>query len=116
MSDDVEDEVKEGVWGYLLPLDSKYGDKPLVLKRRNACPLPDCKSVTPAQVQSGDSRRPETIRAEEAYEATKVSGVPSGGFLIGRHPECGTFSDFQEIISPFVRCEGANYRHRCRCE
>ena len=27
ISDDIEDEIREGVWGYLVPLDPKYGDK-----------------------------------------------------------------------------------------
>ncbi len=28
-------------------------------------------------------------KEEEAYEQTKLKGVASGGYLIGRHPECG---------------------------
>ncbi|KAI8720755.1 hypothetical protein NCS52_00521400 [Fusarium sp. LHS14.1] len=64
ISDDIEDEVREGVWGYLVPLDPKYGDKPIVLKKRIA------------------------VKEEEAYEKKKSKGVPSGGYLIGRHPEC----------------------------
>ncbi|KAI8678433.1 hypothetical protein NCS55_00563900 [Fusarium keratoplasticum] len=64
ISDDIEDEVREGVWGYLVPLDPKYGDKPIVLKKRIA------------------------LKEEEAYEKKKTKGVPSGGYLIGRHPEC----------------------------
>lgn len=94
LSDEVEDEVKEGVWGYLVPLDPKYGDKPLVLKRRSACPLPD--SIAAAADASaeedqdkGQDAKPQTLKEEEAYEDTKIKGVASGGFLIGRHPECG---------------------------
>ncbi|OAA33781.1 checkpoint kinase 2-like protein [Moelleriella libera RCEF 2490] len=89
LSDEVEDEVKEGVWGYLVPVDPKHGDKPLVLKRRNACPLPN--SVTAAaDKENGDSgnRSMSPLGAEEAYERTKVKGTASGGYLIGRHPEC----------------------------
>lgn len=26
---------------------------------------------------------------EEAYEETMIKGIASGGYLIGRHPECG---------------------------
>ena len=29
-------------------------------------------------------------KEEEAYEETKLKGIASGGYLIGRHPECGT--------------------------
>lgn len=28
-------------------------------------------------------------KEEEAYEETKLKGIASGGYLIGRHPECG---------------------------
>ncbi|KAM4054883.1 kinase [Hirsutella rhossiliensis] len=75
LSDEVEDEVKEGVWGYLVPLDPKYGDKPLVLKRRSG-------------QDPGQNAKPAALREEEAYERTKIKGAASGGFLIGRHPEC----------------------------
>ncbi|PHH60395.1 hypothetical protein CDD81_1708 [Ophiocordyceps australis] len=89
ISDEVEDEAKEGVWGYLLPLDTIYGDRALVLKKRSACPLPD--SVT-ASVATGTAKRNDkkgaALREEEAYERTKIKGVASGGYLIGRHPEC----------------------------
>lgn len=59
LSEDVKDEAEEGVWGYLVPLDQKHG-KSLVLRKRNVCP------------------------AEDGAERTA-----SGGYLIGRHPECG---------------------------
>ncbi|PHH74068.1 hypothetical protein CDD80_3331 [Ophiocordyceps camponoti-rufipedis] len=89
LPDEVEDEVKEGVWGYLLPLDAKYGDKPVVLKQRNACPLADALAAaaaeTPAKEKDG---KPAAIREAEAYNSTKIKGVASGGYLIGRHPEC----------------------------
>ncbi|KAJ6446248.1 checkpoint kinase 2-like protein [Purpureocillium lavendulum] len=88
LSDEVEDEVKEGVWGYLVPLDPKYGDKPLVLKKRSACPLPDSIAAAANGEASSKDGRPAAIKEEEAYERTKVKGVASGGYLIGRHPEC----------------------------
>lgn len=92
LSDDVEDEVKGGVWGYLVPLDPKYGDKPLGLKRRNACPQPEIvQAVVDGETTPLNNNRPAPIRAEEAYERLKVKGVASGGYLIGRHPECGTY-------------------------
>ncbi|KAJ4315025.1 serine/threonine protein kinase [Fusarium piperis] len=87
ISDDIEDEVREGVWGYLVPLDPKYGDKPIVLKKRSACPLPDtvAESVKKEDVTNGKS---VALKEAEAYEKKKIKGVPSGGYLIGRHPEC----------------------------
>ncbi|KAA8576364.1 hypothetical protein EYC84_006496 [Monilinia fructicola] len=79
---DVEDEEEEGVWGYLMPVNHKYG-KRLVLKKRNACPLPDKGG------DFGNPRKGKDLNKEEvAYEATKFKGIASGGYLIGRHPEC----------------------------
>jgi serine/threonine-protein kinase Chk2 len=88
LMDDVIDEEKEGVWGYLVSLDPKYGDKPLVLKKRSACPKSD--SVTAARDEEADKTpgKSKALKQEEAYEKTKEKGVPSGGYLIGRHPEC----------------------------
>ena len=88
-SDDVEDEVQEGVWGYLVPLDPKYGDKPLVLKKRNACPLPDTVESTAKGVDKSTKGKATALKDEEGYEKTKSKGNASGGYLIGRHPECG---------------------------
>lgn len=85
ISDDVEDEIKEGVWGYLIPFDPKYGgDKPVVLKRRTACPLP---SDT-----DGKSAKASTAKDAAACDKSKAKGAASGGYLIGRHPECGKLS------------------------
>ncbi|KAB8302787.1 hypothetical protein EYC80_006132 [Monilinia laxa] len=82
LSKDVEDEQEEGVWGYLMPVNHKYG-KRLVLKKRNACPLPD------KGKDFGNPRKGKDLNKEEvAYEATKFKGIASGGYLIGRHPEC----------------------------
>jgi serine/threonine-protein kinase Chk2 len=89
LSEDVEDEIKEGVWGYLLPLDAKYGDS-LVLRKRNACPMPD--GMKDFGEDKGKRQTPNGKnfeREEEAYEETKLKGIASGGYLIGRHPECG---------------------------
>ena len=40
--------------------------------------------------QTGNSKDFE--KEEEAYENTKLKGIASGGYLIGRHPECGKSS------------------------
>jgi serine/threonine-protein kinase Chk2 len=94
LSDEVEDEVKEGVWGYLVPLDPKYGDKPIVLKKRSACPMPDTVSLALDKKgrtegeKNGKGDKAAALKDEESFERTKVKGVPSGGYLIGRHPEC----------------------------
>lgn len=84
-SKEVKDEVKEGVWGYLFPLNTIYGGKCVVMKRRAACPMPD--NVEDAVPKK---RGKKALKKEEiSFEQKKISGVPSGGYLIGRHPECG---------------------------
>ncbi|KAH8675756.1 kinase-like domain-containing protein [Xylariales sp. PMI_506] len=87
LSDEVEDEVKEGVWGYLFPLDTRYG-RCVVLKKRAACPMPDTVGSSAA---ARKKRAP--IEQEKSFEQTKTKGVPSGGYLIGRHPECDVVID-----------------------
>ncbi|KAG9874562.1 lanosterol 14-alpha-demethylase, partial [Aureobasidium melanogenum] len=85
ISYEVEDEEAEGVWGYLVPLDGV--SEPLVLRRRAACPVPQSK-VGRTDGKSAVSRD-EYLNQEESYEKEKADkGVPAGGYLIGRHPEC----------------------------
>lgn len=91
LSRDVLDEEAEGVWGYLMPLDSTAGDT-LVLRKRAACPAP-----VPGDFGTGVKKRvtepAERLKfeeEEELYERRKCkSGFPASGYLIGRHPECG---------------------------
>jgi serine/threonine-protein kinase Chk2 len=85
----VEDEEGEQVWGYLVPLDDQSGDV-MVLRRREACPVSE-NIVGPT---SGTDKVPkhEYEKQEEHYEKEKAEkGVTSGGYLIGRHRECGRF-------------------------
>ncbi|KAM0546671.1 hypothetical protein ACHAPJ_010708 [Fusarium lateritium] len=95
ISDDIEDEIREGVWGYLVPLDPKYGDKPIVLKKRSACPLPDTvgdeakkDNKNHAETTNTKNGKSAAMKDEENFEKKKEKGVSSGGYLIGRHPEC----------------------------
>lgn len=91
-SEEVKDEEAEGVWGYLLPLNTNVG-KTLVLKKRSACISPDAlKDEREKQKKNGEKKNLE--KEEEAFEETKVNGVPSGGYLVGRHPECGKSTVF----------------------
>jgi serine/threonine-protein kinase Chk2 len=85
----VDDEEGEGVWGYLVPTDSRSGDV-LVLRRRTACPVPQ--SMV-GRTSGRDKVSKKTFqKQEEDYEKEKVEhGVTAGGYLIGRHPECGEF-------------------------
>lgn len=92
LSDEVEDEVKEGVWGYLFPLDTRYGGRCVVMRKRAACPSGDTtnQAIEAAPVPTTKKRgQKELIAEEERYEETKEKGLPSSGYLIGRHPECG---------------------------
>lgn len=90
LSYQVQDEEGEGVWGYLVPLDSKSGDT-LVLRRRNACPAP---LASTGKITGRERVGRKTFeRQEEEYENRKAEGVTSGGYLIGRHPECDRVLD-----------------------
>jgi serine/threonine-protein kinase Chk2 len=83
----VEDEQGEGVWGYLIPMDDDDA-KVMVLRRRQACPVPTSivgKTNGRDQVPKG-----EYTGQEEEYEHEKQeNGITAGGYLIGRHRECG---------------------------
>lgn len=86
---EVKDEVKEGVWGYLFPLDTRYG-KCHVLKKRTSCPNPEGAGDTPALPSSSrGTRRGRTPQVA----SPKPNSMPSGGYLIGRHPECDIVID-----------------------
>lgn len=78
-ADEVEDEVAEGVWGYLIPLDDKVRNI-LVLRKRDSCKT-DQKSKSPAKKGS--------LRQRKGNAADQPNGRRPGGYLIGRHPECG---------------------------
>lgn len=91
LGNDVEDEEAEGVWGYLMPLDRKLGET-LVLRKRTACPAPTPKS----DFGKGTKQRGRGLSSdrsygeeEQEYENKKEKTFVAGGYLIGRHPECG---------------------------
>ena len=91
-SHEVNDEEAEGVWGYLVPVDNVFGDT-LVCRNRSACPAPypngDFGKGT-AKRARGRTGVTSYAKEEVEYEKTKrMLGFPSGGYLIGRHPECG---------------------------
>lgn len=90
----IEDEKGQGVWGYLLPTKDSIG-KELILRQRSACPLP-------ANIlkKTGKFRRGGYKEQEQQYEDAKVDDMPSGGYLIGRHPECGTNLSLLQTITP----------------
>lgn len=57
------------------------------MKKRAACPRSDILGDA-AQKKKVGKKSPKEL--EESYEHTKLTDPPSGGYLIGRHPECGT--------------------------
>lgn len=75
-ADDVEDEAAEGVWGYLIPLDDKVRDA-LVFRKRDGC------DAKPTKERSSKERKSKESSAKQAANRRP------GGYLIGRHPECG---------------------------
>lgn len=92
LSSQVDDEEKEGVWGYLIPLDNKFGDT-LVLRERNACPVAVLNKSKKGKNGKKNNKIDTYEKQEAAYEETKIKGIASGGYLIGRHPECGKVAD-----------------------
>ncbi|KAF2842994.1 Pkinase-domain-containing protein [Patellaria atrata CBS 101060] len=78
------DEDAEGIWGYLISLDSKA--ESLILRRRGACPVPEDTSIPTDSGANLSSKK--YIKEEENFEMKKAQGVTAGGFLLGRHPEC----------------------------
>lgn len=84
-SKEVKDEVKEGVWGYLFPLNKACGDKCLVLRSSGAHLTNDT-----AEITVPENKGEQVLKKQETQlPQTKVTGTPSGSYLIGRHPECG---------------------------
>lgn len=93
LSSEVEDEEAEGVWGYLVPIDTVFGDT-LVMRKRTTCPAPyPDKNFGKGSKKRGQGAGGTDYGKQELdYESNKRTlGFPSGGYLIGRHPECGEF-------------------------
>ena len=92
LSHEVEDEDAEGVWGYLVPIDDVFGDT-LVLKTRSACPAPypntDFGKGTKKRAKGQLGETNYNIEEKQYEKEKQISGFPSGGYLIGRHQECG---------------------------
>lgn len=91
LSHEVDDEEAEGIWGYLVPVDAVFGDT-LVLKQRAACPAPCPKSGFGRGTKArAKGKAGVNFNQQEAdYEKHKATeGWPAGGYLIGRHVECG---------------------------
>ncbi len=88
------DELKDGVWGYLLPLDTRFVRAPVVLKKNRTCP-PPASSPEPATTAKNGAKG--NRRASGKAEGQRDTSLFAGGYVIGRHPECGRFFPNQMI-------------------
>lgn len=72
---------EEGVWGYLIPLDHRV-ENGLTLRSRDSCEN--------RKEKNGDGAEdtPEKKGSEKSSGKGKKE-APPGGYLVGRHPECG---------------------------
>ena len=94
---DEEDEEAEGIWGYLFPLSPELGER-LVLRKRNVCPAPIKPLEISKPVKSTAGNDSDPLQEEKDYEKQKRElGLPSGGYLIGRHPECDIKLDIPTV-------------------
>lgn len=93
------------MWGYLVPIDTVFGDT-LVLRKRVSCPAPypDENFGKGTKTRSkGIPAKQSYVKQETDYEANKRAlGFPSGGYLIGRHPECG--GDYSRDVQIYTKC------------
>ncbi|KAL2165120.1 hypothetical protein VTH06DRAFT_416 [Thermothelomyces fergusii] len=81
------DEVKEGVWGYLLPLDDLFRRGPYVFKNKETAtsPAPTAEPAAAAVTKKGGRKK----QATPAKGQNQNDGSPAaGGHLLGRHPTC----------------------------
>ena len=91
-ADEVEDEAAEGVWGYLIPLDDKARTV-LVLRKRDSCEGP-----------RSNVAKPKCDKDEQGKKTGngRKNGHSPGGYLVGRHPECGRRPDIILYVAKFV--------------
>jgi serine/threonine-protein kinase Chk2 len=97
LSDEVQDEVKEGVFGYLFPLDTRYGGRCLVMRERACCPQPETVAKAIPGTVSKKRGQKALVEQEKDFEKSQ-NGLASGGYLIGRHPECGESLRFPPLM------------------
>lgn len=81
------DEIKEGVWGYLLPLDTRFVRAPVVFKKKGVCPPPAATVESPAAAVTKNGGKKGQKESDKEQEP-KGSSPASGGYVLGRHPEC----------------------------
>ncbi|KAL8737652.1 MAG: hypothetical protein Q9181_001466 [Wetmoreana brouardii] len=112
---DEDDEEAEGVWGYLVPIDSIFGNT-LIMKKRTACPAPypeDSFGQGSGKRSKGHCGSRDYVDEEKEYEKTKrEAGFPAGGYIIGRHPECDRIIELPTISNRHCIVFSENKRGR----
>jgi serine/threonine-protein kinase Chk2 len=106
---EVDDEEAEGVWGYLVPIDgksNKFGT--LVLRERQTCAP---KSQSSSNGKSSSSKPGKSTASDKNGDKSKENSSPSKGYLIGRHPECGKFWNYQMKYHSTYSC--TRFSDRC---
>ncbi|KAH0552977.1 hypothetical protein GP486_006827, partial [Trichoglossum hirsutum] len=98
ISNEVEDEEAEGVWGYLTPIASSQYEPSVVLKKRDACAVVLPKA-TSRQTRSAAKGKGKVAANGKQNQPGKQKGSPSNGYIIGRHPECDILVQNDPTIS-----------------
>ncbi|AEO53553.1 hypothetical protein MYCTH_2295050 [Thermothelomyces thermophilus ATCC 42464] len=90
------DEVKEGVWGYLLPLDNLFLRGPYVFKNKETCTSPAAPAEpAAAAVTKRGSRKKQATPAKQQDQ--NDNSPTAGGHLLGRHPTCDIIVNDGEV-------------------
>ncbi|KAK2768780.1 hypothetical protein FQN54_000636 [Arachnomyces sp. PD_36] len=92
LANELEDEVEDGVWGYLIPLDNRFGDE-LVLRKRDSCNSPALGTLGSKTSKSSKGKGKAAVNLAK----NKYQEEHPGGYLIGRHPECDFVLDIPTI-------------------
>ncbi|KAL2199300.1 kinase-like domain-containing protein [Corynascus similis CBS 632.67] len=87
------DELKEGVWGYLLPLDNRFLRGPWVFRKKESCTSP---AVTAAPAAAAVAKKGNKKKQETPGKEQDQHDNP-GGYLLGRHPKCNIIVDDGEV-------------------
>ncbi|KAL2145915.1 hypothetical protein VTI28DRAFT_5789 [Corynascus sepedonium] len=87
------DELKEGVWGYLLPLDNRFLRGPWVFRKKESCTSP---AVTAAPAAAAVAKKGSKKKQETPGKEQDQHDNP-GGYLLGRHPKCDIIVDDGEV-------------------
>ncbi|TGJ84183.1 hypothetical protein E0Z10_g4569 [Xylaria hypoxylon] len=90
LSDEVNDEEKGGVWGYLIPIHRDRGKDPIIVLKKYVVEREGAvEDANPSNKVKQTYKKP----GRERHGTALSQPNPSGGFLIGRHPDCDLVVD-----------------------